>query len=214
MLSVLRREMRYHESEMTRKCQYAISFTISAYQPHLSWFSIKWWAKVTNHSYVLFIVCIFQDRGFFLYSPRCLETPTVDQAGLKIRDPASAILPGSKVCATIAWLQFLIHNWSKIIIQDQVFSLSIYMILNQFWCCSYTLYKILYTLIYENVRGWWVPNSPCLYMLLLQIKLPTSLIAGGFFLVLRKLQVCSSCYQLMSASGIETNFHISLVKCN
>ena len=55
---------------------------------------------------VLFVA--FQDR-VFLCSPGCPGTPSVDQAGLKLRDsPASASqVLGLMVCATNIWLETL-----------------------------------------------------------------------------------------------------------
>jgi hypothetical protein len=52
-----------------------------------------------------------QDR-VSLYSPGCPRTHSVDQTGLKLRNPpasASRIL-GLKVCATTAWLRQLVLN--------------------------------------------------------------------------------------------------------
>jgi hypothetical protein len=49
----------------------------------------------------LVFVCVFQDR-VSLYSPGCPETHTVDHAGLKLRDPASAFQMLGLMCATTA----------------------------------------------------------------------------------------------------------------
>jgi hypothetical protein len=47
----------------------------------------------------------FQDR-VSLYSPGCPGTHSVDQAGLKLRDPPASASQelGLKACATTAWL--------------------------------------------------------------------------------------------------------------
>jgi hypothetical protein len=62
--------------------------------------------------FVLFcFVLFFRDR-VFLCSPGCPGTHSVDQAGLKLRDPpasASQVL-GLQACATIAQLVFVILN--------------------------------------------------------------------------------------------------------
>ena len=53
---------------------------------------------------LFFVVLVFRDR-VSLYSPDCPGTHSVDQAGLKLRNPpasASGVL-GLKVCATTAW---------------------------------------------------------------------------------------------------------------
>jgi hypothetical protein len=63
--------------------------------------------KQNKRQIINFFVCfIFQDR-FSLYSPGCTGTHSVDQAGLKLRNPpvsASKVL-GLKACATTAWLR-------------------------------------------------------------------------------------------------------------
>jgi hypothetical protein len=57
------------------------------------------------HFSILF--CYFE-TGFFLCSPGCPGTHSVDQAGLELRDlPASASRAlGSKACTTTAWHSF------------------------------------------------------------------------------------------------------------
>jgi hypothetical protein len=59
-------------------------------------------------SLLLFFVCLFSRQGFsvYLYSPGCLGTHFVDQAGLELRNlPASASrVLGLKACATTSGL--------------------------------------------------------------------------------------------------------------
>ena len=55
--------------------------------------------------FVCFVLFYFSRKGFS-YSPGCPGTYSVDQVGLKLRNPsasASQVL-GSKACATTAWL--------------------------------------------------------------------------------------------------------------
>jgi hypothetical protein len=58
------------------------------------------WYKVTKN---LFLFFVFQDR-VFLYSPGCPGTHSVDQVGLKPRNPPASVsqVLGLKVCATTA----------------------------------------------------------------------------------------------------------------
>jgi hypothetical protein len=61
---------------------------------------------------VLFFVFCFFSRQVFLSSSGCPGAHFVDQTGLELRNPPASIFQvlGLKVCATTAWLFFVIFK--------------------------------------------------------------------------------------------------------
>jgi hypothetical protein len=60
----------------------------------------------------LFVLFVCFDTGFLCVAPGCLVTCSVDQAGLRLRDPPASASQklGLKVCATTAGLQQALDN--------------------------------------------------------------------------------------------------------